>query len=189
VDPINEGDGILFMKVGTHASEPLEQIVERKRREISDAGFCMWGYGGGTCHPLTVVQPFGAAQAASGRVIKLCMEPMESKHRADPVEAEKYSVDGLEWLPVPQGIHVLGSRYALVVRELQKVEWTLRLDQTRVAIGNSRGRPGPAYIKGRVDKACLEVVGADELEQAANEVAIDIGLVAEVVEPYAVLLG
>jgi hypothetical protein len=188
VEPINEGDAILFMKVGTHAAEPLADIMERKRREISDAGFSMWGYGGGTCHPVTVVQPFAAAQASSGRVIKLCMQPMESKHRADPVEAEAYSVDGMEWLPVPEGIHVLGSRYALCIRQLEEVAWKLPLSQTRVAMGNSRGRPGGAYIKGRVDKACLEVVSADEEEQSLQETPIDIGVVAEVIKPYAVLL-
>ena len=55
---VNPGDGILFMKVGTHAQESLDDIIARKSKEIADAGFAMWGYGGNTCHPTSMVQPF-----------------------------------------------------------------------------------------------------------------------------------
>ena len=40
------GDAVLFMKVGTHAEERLEDILKRKQREIDEAGYAMWGYGG-----------------------------------------------------------------------------------------------------------------------------------------------
>ena len=59
--PYRPGDGILFMKVGVHARESLEDIIERKDKEIRDAGYALWGYGGSTCHPSTMVQPFGEA--------------------------------------------------------------------------------------------------------------------------------
>jgi hypothetical protein len=36
------------MKVGTHAQESLEDIIARKSKEIDDAGYAMWGYGGKT---------------------------------------------------------------------------------------------------------------------------------------------
>src|SRR3984893_6220083 len=104
------GDQILYMKVGTHAQEELADILARKRREIEDEGFAMWGYGGNTCHPTSMVQPF--VEAASGPV-RLVMQPMLSKHFAEPIRAEEYSPDGTRWLPVPSGINVLGSRYAL----------------------------------------------------------------------------
>jgi hypothetical protein len=55
------------------------------------------------------------------------------------------------------------------------------------AIGTSMGRPGSKYVSGRVDKACLEVA-EDEMPKGAAHVPVDIGLVAELVEPYAVLL-
>ena len=44
------GSGIIYMKVGVHARETLEEIIARKTQEIRDEGFAMWGYGGG-CHP------------------------------------------------------------------------------------------------------------------------------------------
>ncbi len=181
--PIDEGDAILFMKVGTHAAESLADIIARKRREISAAGFAMWGYGGNTCHPATMVQPFASSHGSADRSIRLCMQPMASKHFADPVRAEEFSVDGIRWQPVPDGINVLGSRYALCIKNLDEVDWKLALDQTRVAIGSSRGRRGSAYIKGHVDKACLEVTG-----NSGSDPVVSIGLVAELVEPYAVFL-
>jgi hypothetical protein len=179
--PIEPGDSVLYMKVGTHAKEGLPEIYERKRREIEDEGYAMWGYGGNTCHPTSMVQPF--AHAAAGP-IKLVMQPMNSKHLADQLRAKEYSADGKSWSPIPAGINVLGSRYALCIDSLDQVDEMLNLAETRVAVGNSRGRNGLQYVRGRVDKACLEVVGASEL--TADPVRI--GLTARVIEPYAVLL-
>ena len=183
-EPAGKGDAILFMKVGTHAAEPLADIIQRKRREISDAGYAMWGYGGNTCHPSTTVQPFAASHAGAGRVIRLCMHPMESKHFAEQVRADEFSTDGFSWYPVPRGINVLGSRYALCIGSLYHADWDLALDQTQVVIGKSKGRSGEEYIKGRVDKACLEVVGSS----SSGGRSVHIGLVAEIIQPYAVFL-
>jgi hypothetical protein len=52
-----------------------------------------------------------------------------------------------------------------------------------VAVGRSKGKPGGDYVKGRVDKACLEVISSAEDPSPA-----EIGLVADLVEPYAVFL-
>jgi hypothetical protein len=49
------------------------------------------------------------------------------------------------------------------------------------------GLDGSKYIRGRVDKACLEVTG-DAAEGAAAEPRVRIGLMAELVKPYAVYL-
>ncbi len=183
MEHVSRGDAILFMKVGTHANEPLEEIIERKRREITDAGYSLWGYGGNTCHPRTMVQPFAKSHSDGGRIIRLCMQPMASKHFADPVRAEEFSADGPTWKPIPDDINVRGSRYALCLDSLTSVDWDLSLDATEVALGRSKGLRGSAYIKGRVDKACLEVV-----DGGGHEPAVHIGLVATIVEPYAVFL-
>ena len=182
------GAGVLYMKVGTHARESLEAIVARKSREIKEAGFGMWGYGGNTCHPSTMVQPFAKDFQERGQRIHLVMEEMDSKHFAEPLCAAEYSVDGLEWKLVPEAIQVRGSRYALVIENLRREEFSLPLHCTRVPVGPSTGRLGSRYVHGRVDKACLEVDSAgEEREQEKGDVRA-IGLVAEVVKPYAVYL-
>jgi len=143
----------------------------------------MWGYGGNTLQPRTMVQPFAAAQASQGRVIRLVMHPMTSRHFAVPARAEQYSIDGIEWQPVPEAINVVGSRYALWITNLREVKTSLRLSDTEVAVGMSQGMKGIDYVRGHVDKACLMVTG--EHEQGEET---DIGLMADLVEPYAVLL-
>lgn len=178
------GSSILYMKVGTHAKEELADIIRRKQREIEQCGMAMWGYGGNTCHPASMVQPFANQVTARGERIVLAMQPMNSKHFADQIRAEEYSANGELWEPIPLSINVLGSRYALCIDSLSEVSDTLSLASTRVAIGNSKGKVGSSYVRGRVDKACLEVAESAE----ANDTVVKIGLVANVVAPYAVFL-
>jgi len=182
---VRPGAGLLFMKVGTHAQETLEDIIARKTREIEQTGHALWGYGGNTCHPQSMVQPFAQAFEMRGQTIYLCMHAMTSNHFAEPVRADEFSVDGLKWSPIPAAINVKGSRYALVIKNLRQEEFELPLDQTAVAIGRSQGRAGDIYVHGRVDKACLEVLPGPRLANAGGSPALKINLVAELVAPFA----
>lgn len=181
---INEGDALLYMKVGAHAREELFQIVARKQREIDDVGYAMWGYGGNTCHPTTMVQPFIRDHLPNQRRILLVMQPMDSKHFAEPLRAKEFSCDGIAWQEVPAPINVLGSRYALCIRTLEEVEEQIALGNTRVAHGTSQGKSGSTYVRGRVDKACLEYSEA----RGDGSTLVDIRLAAELSDPYAVFL-
>jgi hypothetical protein len=183
---IEPGTGLLYMKVGTHAKESLADIIKRKRKEIDAAGHAFWGYGGNTCHPRNTVQPFAKAFEQNGKTIYLWMEEIESNHFHDPVRADEYSVDGIEWHEIPPAINALGSRHALVIDQLEPRELVLPLARTRVAWGNSRGANGDSYIRGRVDKGCLEVVEEGPGDDAGR--IVKIGLVARIVEPFAVFL-
>ena len=187
-DIVRPGAGLLFMKIGTHAREDLAAIIARKTEEIRQTGFGMWGYGGNTCHPSSMVQPFAKSFASRDRTIHLCMEQMESNHFAEPLCAAEYSADGVTWRAIPETIQVRGSRYALVIDRLHEERFMLPLDQTRVPVGPSTGRLGSRYIKGRVDKACLEVLDAPELTNDVDPREIEINLVATLRAPYAVFL-
>ena len=112
---VQPGAGVLFMKVGTHAQETLESIIARKTKEIDDAGYAMWGYGGSTCHPQNMVQPFAKTFEQQGQKIYLCMEEMDSKHFAAQARAAQYSVNGIDWVDIHPQVNVLGSRYALFI--------------------------------------------------------------------------
>ena len=185
------GNGVLFMKVGTHARECLSDIIERKAKEIRDVGFALWGYGGNTCHPRTIVQPFAQRFHNDGNPIHLVMEEIDSKHFAEQIAADEYSNDGISWTKVPNEIRVLGSRYALVIESLEPSDITLNLSSTKVPIGPSSGRSGAKYVKGRVDKACLEILSNDEDlvdERESNTYDVHIRLIAKMREPYAVFL-
>jgi hypothetical protein len=188
-DIIRPGAGILFMKVGTHAQESLTEIIARKSKEIEETGYAMWGYGGNTCHPRTMVQPFAEAFAARNSPIYLCMHEMTSRHFAEPLRADEFSVDGTEWQPIPDTINVVGSRFALVLEDLRREELVLPLAKAQVAIGLCKGRPAGRYIQGQVDKACLEVLDAPRPGLTPEDVReIPIKLVAKLKAPYAVFL-
>lgn len=184
---IRPGAGVLFMKIGTHASESLSDIIARKTEEIRKTGFGMWGYGGNTCHPRSMVQPFAKTLVKQGQPIHLCMEEMQSNHFGKGV-ADEYSVDGMSWEKIPNTIEVRGSRYALIIKDLRKENFVLPLDQTQVPVGPSTGRIGSRYIKGRVDKACLEIMETPELSNEEEPRTIGIDLVATLADPYAVFL-
>ena len=186
---IMPGAGILFMKVGTHAKEPLADIIARKSKEIENAGYAMWGYGGNTCHPRTMVQPFAAEYAAREAPIYLCMQEMNSRHFADQLRANEYSVDGTNWQVIPRGVDVLGSRFALVLDSLKQEELVLPLAKAKVAIGLSKGRAAGRYIQGQVDKACLEILPSPLPGLKPEEgKELQINLVAKLKSPYAVFL-
>ncbi len=188
-DIIRPGAGILFMKVGTHAKETLADIIARKSKEIEQTGYAMWGYGGNTCHPRTMVQPFAEAFAARNSPIYLCMHEMDSRHFAERLRANEFSVDRTKWEPIPNTINVLGSRFALMVEDLKQQDLVLPLAKAQVAIGLSKGRPAGRYIQGQVDKACLEVVSSPLPDLKSNESGeIRINLVAKLKKPYAVFL-
>jgi hypothetical protein len=180
--------GLIFMKVGLHAQEDIEEIIFRKQKEFEEAGCIFWGYGGNTCHPLGMVQPFAREIEAQGEEVLIVMQKMDSKHRAPPEVAREYSDDGVSWKPIPKGIEVRGSRFALVLDELRIEEFSVDLGELRVGIGPSRGKRADKYLVGQSDKGCF-VFSEREVPVAPEERIIKpIGLVARVKSPFAVFV-
>ena len=176
------------MKIGRHADETLESILDRKRDEFRRTGRTFWGYGGSTCHPLTQVQPFVRASAEQGEQVNLLMEQMNSKANPAVKPAAEYSEDGINWIPLPSGIVVTGSRYALVLGEIKTENLRLPLHAYEVGHGKSSGRNASSYIQGRVDKACLNLAVAVPTANLFNERVVHITYTAEIIAPYSVLL-
>lgn len=186
--PLRRGQGVIFMKVGLHAQESIEDIIARKQREYDQAGVIFWGYGGATCHPRSMVQPFVRAQESGGNQVLLIMNKMDSKHEAPPELAEEYSNDGVDWQPVPKGVQVKGSRFALVLDKLNFDEFNINLEDFEVGVGPSRGRRAGDYIVGRADKGCLVYAPLDVPVAPEQRIIKTIGLVARIKDPYAVFL-
>jgi hypothetical protein len=182
-------NAFIFMKVGDHAGESWEQILERKNREYQDAGKIFWGYGGTACHPLSQVQPFVKEHAAAGDPVYLLMEPIHSLADPDVLPATEFSADGINWEPIPQGINVTGSRYALVLDEIRPGQLDLNPAEYVVGIGPSRGKRASNYLQGRVDKACLQYSQPGGIViPGENEKIHEVRYTAKLLEPYAVLL-
>lgn len=186
VTPLKAGEGLFFVKVGTHAHESLSDIVERKKRELLKAGVVFWGYGGSTCHPRTFVQPFAMRHAENGKRVLIVMEAMDSTHFGEQVQAREYSIDGLTWEPVPPGVVVMGSRFAAVLSSLEDAEFDLDLTRLRVGQGMLRGKSAGEYLQGTVDKGCFEM--ANESQAVDQSDFRKIALIGEMKAPYAVFL-
>lgn len=176
------------MKVGLHAQENIDDIIKRKQREFEETGSIFWGYGGNTCHPLTMVQPFAKEVEENGNEVLIVMQKMNSRHAAPPEIAKQYSDDGVNWQPIPKGIEVRGSRYALVLDNLRTEEFDLNLSELRVGVGPSRGRKADEYLVGQADKGCFLYESQDLPDAQKQQVVKRIEIVARVKKPYAVLL-
>ena len=181
-------DAFIFMKAGSFATESLESILERKQREIAQAGKTFWGYGGTLLHPINQVQPFAKAQVQRNRELRVLMAITPAV--ADPQirPAVEFSVDRRTWEPIPPVICVTEARYAIVMDTLKPIELDLNLGQYEVGIGSSRGRNAAQFIKARVDKGCFvtrhsTMVGPDSLQQI-----VQIAWEARIVPPYSVFV-
>ena len=182
------GHAVIFMRVGNHAGETFDAILERKRREFEAAGKIFWGYGGTTLHPIKHVQPFAKLWVAQQGSIQIVMEQIDSKADPDVLPATEFSVDGLNWEPIPTGIEVTGSRYAIVLDEIKPGQLDMDLENFEVGIGPSRGKNAAQYVRGRVDKGCFVSKESKEPELTDTRRIVPIRFQARMLEPYAVML-
>jgi hypothetical protein len=180
-------DHIVYRKSGFFADEPLDAILERKRQEHRRAGYFFWGYGGTLCHPSTQIRPFVQQVIRNGEKPYLVMSYTNSELRQEPKPATQFSIDKRTWLPLPVGINVYGSRFAVICGEPHQCALPLDFQSFVVAIGDSINCPLHKYIRHRVDKACAQ----RNLEQSGTVLSgaqTTIFWIAEIVEPYAVFL-
>lgn len=177
----------IFMKVGNHAGETFEEILERKNEEYKKTGRIFWGYGGNTLHPLKHVQPFVKTHLTKLGSIYLLMQPIISNADPELLPAREYSEDGINWKPIPNDINVTGSRYALILDEIKAGDLDFYPNQYEVGVGPSRGKSAQDYIRGRVDKGCL-IKREDELAYLPKSKPRKIEYTAKLLDPYAVLL-
>jgi len=113
--------------------------------------------------------------------------PVDSRADPDVEPAREYSEDGATWLSLPDGITVIGSRYAMVLDELNPSAFEINLAKYQVGIGFSRGKNAAEYIQGRVDKGCL--IPAPECPSSViPPLKHSIKFSAKLLDPYAVLL-
>ncbi|GGA90127.1 hypothetical protein [Puia dinghuensis] len=180
-------DSFIFMKVGNHAGETFEQILARKQKEFDKTGMTFWGYGGAACHPVNQVRPFAYSQVKKKGAIYLLMHAVKSNHDQNPLPAKEYSTDGVNWEPIPDGIVVTGSKYALVLDEIHPSDLEVDMNQFSVGIGPSKDKLASEYLTGRTDKACLEAV-LGTTTKVDKPTVRKIDYTAQLQDPFAVLL-
>lgn len=172
----------ILMKIGFHGTEELNEIMERKRAEIMETGYCFWGYGGTLCHPLKAIQPFIDSLHQNSIEVLFVLTP--SLFHSDKLDASEYSIDGISWQGMPRDIRVSASKFALVIKDLKETDSSINTSSYEIAIGPSQGKPLPTYLRGRVDKALITISKIKPNEHNLIPVAFR----ATLVPPYAVLL-
>ena len=188
MDDAMKNAGLIFMKVGLHAQESIEEIMARKQKEFENSGSIFWGYGGGGGHTIRAGQPFAKGVGGGGEQVLIVMQKMDSKHKAPPEIAKEYSDDGVVWKPIPRGIEVRGSRFALVLDELRLEEFDVDLGELKVGVGPSRGRRGDKYLVGQNDKGCFVFFEREIPVPPEERIVKSVSLVARVKSPFAVLV-
>lgn len=175
------GGPCVIMKAGPHAGEGLDAIIARKQQETASVGWCLWGYGGSACHPLTQVQLH--AKSAAPHPVAVLLVQTTSTPAANSSVAGEYSDDGREWMPIPERQRVTGSKWALVLRCLTPTRQETDLGAYQVAVGASTGKSIAAYLRGRCDKACAIPAATPGPATRALVIAT-----AELASPYSVFL-
>jgi hypothetical protein len=176
-------ENIIIMKAGTHAGESLDRILVRKTREDNEAGFCLWGYGGSSCHPIRQVQIH--AQRATSRVKCLFVRTLSNPCLSTSYSSE-YSPDGVQWTPLPANHAVTSSRWAIAISNIERSGRVIDLARYVVAVGPSEGKSLAKYLRGRSDKACARRVNDDRARAESN--LVTVGFFADLVTPYGVVL-
>lgn len=182
-----EFDKFIFMKIGYHAEESLEQILERKNIEFKKTGKIFWGYGSTTLHPTKNIKQFIDNNIDDGKVYVL-FQITTSKSNPDIDLANNYSINGKSWTNIPDGINVTGSKYALVINEIKPIQFEINLDLYEVGAGPSKGRIASDYLKGRIDKGSFILSDNVNREFRNNTNIKRIEFYAELIPPYAVFL-
>ena len=187
----------IFMKVVNYGEDTLEEIMERKQRELNDVGWTYWGYGGnegtGPLHPKKQVQPFAGQWMKEPGSVQVLMEKIDGKFNIELPTAKKYSaddsVDEERWNCLPSGIYLPRTKWALVLGEIIEVTPPLELDlrDYKVGIGPSCGNNAAKYLSGKTSKGCLVETETPYRGSDAPE-TVTITYQAFLKFPYAVFL-
>ena len=183
-------DAFLYMKVGPHGPESLDEILVRKAREYEATGRIFWGYGGSVLHPRTQVWPFAEKWTARQGSLYVLMERLPKprrNHIPNTSTATHYSADGDEYVKLPAGVRT-GTAFALVLGEIIRVDREIDLRDFRVGAGDSKGKNAAEYVRWHVDKGCFVAATDEPPPDHLPSTPASITYMAEVVPPYCVFL-
>ena len=94
----------------------LSRLLREKKKEVQSAKRMFWGYGGTLCNPLNQVQPFLQENMSRNEKTYLVMAYTPSEMNSQTLETEFFSQNKNDWSRIPKGIHVYGSKYAIVCK-------------------------------------------------------------------------
>ncbi len=178
-------DNIIFMKYGVHATVEVEEILKQKRENLKEFGYFLWGYGGSACHPSKQIKPFAIGADSE---VSLVMSYTPSKNTSKPTPQRESSLDGNDWGVLNEGLHIYGSKWAIVCDSLTECDFKLQPTEYEVAVGPNEGKRLDHYVKGQNDKACARRRRLIPPDEAPIASPCHIKIVCSIAPPYAVFV-
>ena len=183
-----EPHAFVWCIAGPHIDETLTEIVERKRQDIQEFGWCLWAYGGGgPVHPETQVRRLATEYGAEGR-LPLLMPNKGKLYPDNGVSFHSFVVSrAAEAESIPPGMSaVTGGRssWAFKIASVEFSEDTV-IDVGRYVAPYSQRGPQPLaeFLKTSRGRAC-----AAPGPQPVGVMERRVEVVAALAEPYAVFL-
>lgn len=178
---------ILVSVVGSHAGETLEQIFERKQKEIEKAGFTFWLYKSHSAKP-EVVQKLARSNKKAFCYFIRASSQLGARPTKESKPATHFSVNGSVWKKIPNNILVTGSSRsasALVLKDLKLTNYTIDLWR----YSNYNNRKEPALI--RLGNSTLPITKKSSLRNTNKMKSHirDVVAVAELKTPFCVYLA
>lgn len=134
--------GIVISIVGTHAGESLEQIFERKKKEIAKAGYTYWLYKSHSGKP-DALQKLAKTSKSTLDCYFISSSVKSGARPTKEQSISKYSsVDGTRWQKIPKDILVTGSSKSAFALVLKEINLTKRdIDLWNYSSFNDSGNP------------------------------------------------
>lgn len=182
---------IVFMKYGAHGNESSKSILSRKHDELIETGCVFWGYNGVLCHPSNQLNPFVQANKKNGEKTFLVLSKTLQEKSVDcdtDIElkrAELFSFDRKQWEPIPIGVNVTNSKYAVVCSSFEDCDFKLDASQYILPFANPQNCRMSNYLGWRKNRAC-GVYCANDFEILPSKL-LNISIIAEI--EYAAFLS
>jgi hypothetical protein len=158
-----------------------------KKREEYSYGRFYWGYSGTLCHPSRIhhfvkqINIFGSNDSGSTSII-LVLAYTPSIYFSKIGRINQYSVDKKVWFSLPSDVLLTGCQYAIVGKDLKRIDSTIDLNNYTTVLGDKIGKPLGEYIRYHVNKACAIFYPNSSLQEKIVRVAY----VGELISPYCV---
>lgn len=143
----------IIMKIGPFSGFSLEEIIDIKIKEEEKIGKFFLGYAGVFCHPKRVAEFVKLAKAANEKVYLMFIRT--PSNFISPIERlSEYSLDKESWQPLDKEVLLVGSKFSIVGKNIQTVDFEINLSDYQSVLGTTLGKSLDEYLRWRCDKSC-----------------------------------
>ncbi|MEI6022483.1 MAG: hypothetical protein WCQ32_01415 [bacterium] len=144
---------VIVMKIGPFSGFSLEEIIDIKIKEEEKIGKFFLGYAGVFCHPKRVSEFIKLAKSENEKVFVLFIKT--PSNFISPIQRlSEYSLDKNTWQPLDTAVLLVGSKFSIVGKHIQKVDLEINLADYQSILGTTPGKTLDQYLQWRCDKSC-----------------------------------